>query len=127
MSQPDAISYCNNLTLAGASWHLPSIEEWLALAKGCDGVTRTPEDASFQSTCEYDGVNFNDCQSCPAEEGPGNGCYWPAGMGACRSEIPDEYWSSTVTLPLYFQPASNYIYFSGADSLFAVRCATDKP
>lgn len=128
LSQADAISYCNNLTLAGASWHLPSIEEWLALAKGCDGVSGDPEDAAFQSTCEWDGANFNECQSCPIGEGPGNGCYWPAGMGACLSEAPWYYWSSTVApLSLYFSGFDNYVYFAGTDAAFAVRCATDKP
>ena len=126
MSQPDAIAYCESLTLAGASWHLPAIDEWLALAKGCDGTTSegTPKDEDFQSTCEWDGnTDFLDCQSCPVGEGPGNGCYWPAGMGQCLSS----YWSSTYTLPLYFSPTSNYAYFTGTDTTLAFRCATDKP
>ena len=110
--------------------HGPSIEEWLALAKGCDGTTGTPEDASFQSTCEWDGVSLIDCSACESGEGPGNGCYWPAGMGACLSESPYDYWSSTDLgpgYPLYFTPLSSYVYFRGAEDLLAVRCVTDKP
>lgn len=129
-SQADAIAYCENLTLAGATWHLPTIEEWLALAKGCDGTTNqgTPMDEDFQSTCEWYDGNFINCQSCPWSEGPGsNGCYWPPEMGDCLSESPYDYWSSTVTLPLYFSPISNYAYFRGDGDLLPVRCATDKP
>lgn len=132
MSQPDAIAYCDTLTLTGANWHLPTIEEWLALAKGCDGSTSngTPKDADFQSTCEWNAeeATWYDCQSCPIDEGPGNGCYWPAGMGACDSEPDWRYWSSTATpFSLYFSGLDNYIYFTSTTTLFGVRCATDKP
>ena len=133
-SHAEAIAYCDGLTLAGANWHLPTIEEWLAVAKGCDGVTQTSEDADFQSTCEWADENFQACSPCELGEGPGsNGCYWPPGMGACRSESPYDYWSSTIITspgfpaPLYFEPASNYGYFEGTSTSFAVRCATDKP
>lgn len=131
-SQPDAIAYCESLTLAGANWHLPTIEEWLAVAKGCDGTTSqgTPRNADFQSTCKWDadGGVFLDCQACPYGDGPGeNGCYWPPEMGACLSEAPYDYWSSTVSLPLYFSPISNYAYFRGPTDLLPVRCVTDKP
>lgn len=110
---------------------MPTIEEWLAVAKGCDGTTNqgTPQGADFQSTCEWTGDTFIDCQSCPYDEGPGgNGCYWPPEMGGCLSEQPYDYWSSTVDpLNLYFTPKSNYAYFRGPTDLLPVRCATDKP
>lgn len=129
MSQPDAIDYCEDLTLAGANWHLPSIHEWFALARGCDGRTGTVEDADFQSTCEWDGEDYIDCDSCPSGDGPGNGCYWPPAMGECLLEPPWYYWTTTEGPigPLYFSPMDTYSYYAGTTTLFAVRCTTDKP
>ena len=129
LSQPDAIDYCDDLTLAGANWHLPSIHEWFALARGCDGRTGTIEDEDFRSTCEWDGEGYVDCQSCTAGEGPGNGCYWPSEMGSCLMALPWYYWTTTEMEigPLYFSPMDTYSYFAGTDTEFAVRCVTNKP
>ena len=129
MTQSEANAYCNGLTLAGADWHLPTLDEWLALAKGCDGTSGDPKDASFQSTCEWDDAgSWTDCGPCPIDEGPGNGCYWPAGMGQCLKELPWYYWSSTdYPFSMYFSGFDNYTYFATPDTDFAVRCATEKP
>jgi hypothetical protein len=87
----DAKSYCENLSLAGGGWHLPTISELRTLIRGCDrtetggscGVT----DSCLDSTCQDES-----CYPCNDGEGPNNGCYGP-------SELPGEcdfWWSSSL-------------------------------
>ncbi len=47
MIHTDAETYCENLSLAGrGDWHLPTLEQWLEIARGCDGETGTTQTAS---------------------------------------------------------------------------------
>jgi len=130
MSFAEAEAYCDGLIAAGtADWRLPTIDEWLQLAKGCDEATGEAQPVSFQSTCTFDPDNDDPlaiCESsCPVDEGPTDGCYWPTSMGSCDAV---GYWSSTVVdEPLHFSATYN-----SANSLInsareAVRCVTNSP
>lgn len=126
----EATQYCDSLVLAGRSdWRLPTIHEWLRLAKGCDEATGTAQGASFQSTCTYDPATesgtITPCMNgCPRNGGPSNGCYWPPGMSSCGTT---GYWSSTVGAGTYFFAATENWVASLSD--FAnqeVRCVLQK-
>lgn len=84
----DAAAYCESLITGGSNdWRLPTIDEWLQLAKGCDEASGESQPVSFQSTCTFDPGDDNVlaiCETyCPLGEGPTDGCYWPAVMDAC--------------------------------------------
>jgi hypothetical protein len=97
MFHAEAVQYCADLDLAGrTNWRLPTIYEWLAIGRGCDGKTGTIQAASYVSDCQLDPGDLepSDCMMCPTDEGPGpTGCYWPDGMGAC-TRFWGGYWSS---------------------------------
>lgn len=127
MPKAQAEAYCEGLAFAGRTdWRLPSIQEWMQVAKGCDDSTGTPHDVSFQSTCTLDASEdptIAPCEnSCPEGQGPSNGCYWPEGMGACSTT---GYWSSTVSAgTLYFHGTSNWIVSLSDFASQAVRCVS---
>lgn len=127
-----ATAFCEDLVLAGRNdWRLPTLEEWLQLAKGCDEATGEAKSVTFQSTCTFDsGEDPEPCSSsCPDGAGPTNGCYWPTAMGTCNTS---GYWSSTDTSPPIttdrygFIVASNWVALSGISAELAVRCVTER-
>jgi hypothetical protein len=93
MTWDDAIAYCENLSLAGGGWHLPTISELRTLIRGCDGTMISGACGVTDScTDRYDCKN-DVCDGCEDLEGPGDGgAYWPDGISG---EI-DFYWSSTT-------------------------------
>lgn len=96
MTQPQAVDYCDDLTLAGsANWHLPNATEARSIYRGCAG------------------------NSCPSEEGPGvDGCYLPTEMGACE----DGFWTSDNSM--LWWPMSASVTIGSPDGFLPVRCAT---
>jgi len=92
----EAKDYCNNLWLVDKNdWRLPTISELRTLIRGCPstepggicGVTDDCHDISCW--------NKSACMSCPANEGPSNGCYWPDEIeGYCF--YPSMYASSST-------------------------------
>jgi len=91
----DAKSYCDNLTLAGGGWHLPTISELRTLIRGCDG-TVTGGSCGVTDSCLDSSCQDESCYSCEYGFGPNNGCYGP-------SELPLEcygFWSSSPVADL---------------------------
>ena len=129
MDKAAAIAYCNSLDRAGrgpGSWRVPEINEWLALAKGCDAELGQAHTEEYQSTCWWDGTEtVTPCAgSCPDGDGPGNGCYWPSAMGQCD---PIGYWSASEGAgTYYFYATSNWVVSLSDFSAQAVRCVTAK-
>ena len=87
----DAKSYCDNLSLDGGGWHLPTISELRTLIRGCN-VNVTGGSCGVTDSCLDSDCQDESCYACNTEEGPNNGCYGP-------SELPSEcdwYWSSSA-------------------------------
>ena len=130
MSVTEADAYCEGLVFGSSDdWRLPSIDEWLQVAKGCDEGTGEAQAVSFQSTCTFDPDEDDPlkiCEDfCPVDEGPTEGCYWRAAMGACD---PTGYWSSTVFGdPLSFSATYNNVHAQVGTARYAVRCVTEAP
>jgi len=86
----DAIAYCDNLSLDGGGWHLPTISELRTLIRGCDG-TVTGGSCGVTDSCLDSSCQNESCYSCNNGYGPNKGCYGP-------SELPGDcywYWSSS--------------------------------
>lgn len=86
----EAKSYCDNMTLDGSGWHLPTISELRTLIRGCD-TTVTGGSCGVTDDCTSDEDCWSDSCVCKLYEGSNNGCYGPL-------ELPDEcsrYWSSS--------------------------------
>ncbi|MCK5805391.1 MAG: DUF1566 domain-containing protein [Lentisphaeria bacterium] len=85
-----AYDNCNTLTFDGHNdWRLPTINELRALIVGCPNM-ETGGACEVTDSCLYmDYCDGDDCGACPWEQGPSDGCYWPAEMqGECAY-----YWS----------------------------------
>jgi len=106
MDWEEAKAYCDNLSLAGGGWHLPTISELRTLIRGCD-ATETGGSCGVTDDClDYD-CQDNSCLSCEHGDGPNNGCYGP-------SELPDEcdwYWSSSPAAGLDLDIFAWHVYF----------------
>ncbi|MCB1152263.1 MAG: DUF1566 domain-containing protein [Deltaproteobacteria bacterium] len=86
VSWDDAVEYCDNLTLDGGDWHLPTITELRTLIHECDntntGGSCEVSDSCTSSEC-WDG------EDCTCDEYPS--CYDPYVYDICS----DVVWSST--------------------------------
>lgn len=99
----NAASYCEELTLYGGGWHLPTIDELRTLIRGCastepKGTCNVSEDDCLSSSCPA-----KSCDGCAELQGPGDGgMYWPSGLqgGCCW------YISSSTVKDLYVMPWS---------------------
>ncbi len=89
----EAVSYCEELDLAGGGWRLPTISELRSLIRGCEttklgGSCRVTDECTSQECYEADA-----CKRCGYLDGPAaGGAYWP-------DEIAGEivwYWSVSV-------------------------------
>ena len=91
MDWPDAMSYCENLSLGGSkNWRLPSIGELRSLIRGCS-LTQSGGACGVTGSCRSVSCSSDACSGCSEEQGPANGCFWPVGLdGACSW-----FWSSS--------------------------------
>lgn len=91
MQWEDAKTYCENLSLEGDGWHLPSISELRSLIRGCD-ATITGGACGVTDSCLDYSCSDESCSSCDYGSGPTNGiCYG-------TPELPAEcewFWSSS--------------------------------
>lgn len=86
-----AKDYCQNLTLAGGGWRLPTITELRTLIRDCAGTvtggTCNVTDGCMELACMNDS-----CIGCDVWGGPGTGgAYWPPELAGA----PGRYWSTT--------------------------------
>jgi len=87
----DAKAYCQDLSLSGGGWRLPTISELRSLIRGCD-LTITGGSCGVTDGCTYNDCWNDACNGCVYLGGPGEGgAYWPDGMSG---EI-SWYWSSS--------------------------------
>jgi len=93
MKWGDAVTYCQDLTLSGGGWHLPTISELRTLIRGC-AATQTGGSCGVTDNCMDSGCRSDSCDGCSGS-GPGaNGCFWPSQFnGFCN---PGCYWSSSA-------------------------------
>lgn len=88
-----AVDYCDSLTFDGHNdWRLPTVSELRTLIRGCPN-TEPGGSCNIADDClSYAYCNNDACSGCAWEQGPTNGCYWPAGLeGHCA-----HYWSSST-------------------------------
>ncbi len=97
----DAVNHCQDLTLGGYSWRLPTITEAMAVVTGCQAI----EVCGVTESCDQSNQCELDCYACPNSQGPGvTGCYthptmpWPYSCGyaiwtqsACVGDV-EGYW-----------------------------------
>ena len=87
----EAISYCENLSLDGGDWRLPTISELRSLIRGCD-ATELGGSCGVTDGCTDFDCYSEACDGCDYLGGPGSGgAYWPDGMSGEVSW----YWSSS--------------------------------
>lgn len=124
MDLEEAVDYCAKLDRHGFNWRLPSIDEWLAISRGCNEASGTAvDDLNYRSTCR--GMPCE--KACPAWEGPNPyGCYWPTELGDCQSTSDDSndsrYWSSSEGI--WYQAANVWVYTLSDREPLNVRCVT---
>jgi hypothetical protein len=91
LTRDAAVSYCENLAMAGGGWHLPTISELRTLIRGCEG-TITGGACGVMDSCLDSSCEDVACSSCDEGDGPNGGCYGPLELPAkC-----DGFWSSSL-------------------------------
>lgn len=88
----EAKQYCDELSVGGGGWHLPTIDELRTLIRGCPG-SETGGGCGVTDSCSFSSCwDMTACWNCTEGDGPADGCYWPTGLqGECSL-----YWSSSV-------------------------------
>jgi Protein of unknown function (DUF1566) len=76
----DAKSYCNNLSLDGGGWHLPTISELRSLIRGCD-TTETGGSCGVTDSCLNSSCQDASCYEYSSGGDQTDGCYWPSQLG----------------------------------------------
>ncbi len=93
-SWEEAIDYCDDLSLAGGGWRLPTISEYRTLIRGCE-ETMTDGSCGVTDSCLDSMSCWDDsCEGCEQGEGPGQyGAYWPDEIHS--NAYIHWYWSSS--------------------------------
>ncbi len=118
----DAKLHCQDLTLDGGGWRLPTIDELRSLIRGCPGAMAggpcgVTDDCvgTCQDLC---------CTSCVEHQGPANGCYWPSELqGSCSW-----YWSSVLAFKdirawgVQFEVGAVIFYATANNNTVHARC-----
>jgi hypothetical protein len=98
----EAIAYCQQLSLDGGGWKLPTISELRSLVRGCAGTMtgggcNVADGECVSNSCMVDAGAVASCNGCTAESGLGpNGCYWPSDVTGPCGVGESYYWSSTI-------------------------------
>ena len=123
MPWQEAMDYCEDLTLDGGGWRLPTISELRSLIRGC-AATQTGGSCGVDDGClSYSSCWSNQCSDCSYDEGPDDGCYWPVeAEGPCSL-----YWSSSsredyVSLAWRVSFSSGGVPYYSKDGSYDVRC-----
>lgn len=91
----EAVAYCNSLELGGRDdWRLPTIQEFIAASRGCNGITGEPESVDYYPDCKVFTDTLADCATCPEGSGPTDGCYSVTGWAPC-----DDLWAHITDTP----------------------------
>jgi len=84
---PDAIAYCQNLSLLGFDdWRLPDIDEARTLIRDCAG---TQKSGSCQVSESCPDCYSDNCCNC------GDGCHFPPELGEKDCASVGAYWTTT--------------------------------
>lgn len=84
----EAEAYCNSLELGGRNdWRLPTVHEFIAASRGCNGLTGAAEDIDYYPDCKVFSDSLADCASCPEGSGPTDGCYSVSGFEPCDDKF----------------------------------------
>jgi hypothetical protein len=123
MDWESAVMHCQDLSLDGTGWRLPSIGELRTLFRGCP-ATETGGACAVTDDClswDTDGCYNEACAGCELDAGPAGGCYWPEELGGSCEPF---YWSSSTaeaTVDTVYDGAGWYVIFS-----FGHVCARSK-
>jgi len=123
----EAVAYCNALDLGDRNdWQLPTIQEFIALSRGCNGFTGEPEDVDYYPDCQISGGDLIDCAVCPEDEGPTSGCYSPTGFTPCDDQWGHITDSLTGTGSDHFTFSFRDAYVGFTPFSADVRCVLDR-
>jgi hypothetical protein len=117
-----AVAYCDELTLAGGGWRLPTISELRTLIEGCDG-TMTDGACGVTDSCLENACKNASCYACENGGGPNDGCYAPAVLtGPCES-----YWSASEVadnegVAWYVSFNDGHVWAYGFGNHYYARC-----
>lgn len=118
----EAVTYCDDLDLAGGGWHLPSLTDLRTLIRGCEG-TVTGGECPAGDTCDDLSCRAATCYACAADAGPTDGCYGPAELpDACEAfwsslEVPDDVGSAW-----FVSFVDGHVYSYGLGNTYHARC-----
>jgi hypothetical protein len=124
-SRDDAVRYCSQIDIGGGGWHLPTVNEFRTLLRGCPDTIEGGSCNVGEGSClEWSCFAVHECYDCSYADGPGEGgCYWPIQM----QESCLENWTSSFVedepgfgWAVYVKKAN--IYRQNVDDEILVRC-----
>ncbi len=93
----EAVTYCEQLTLAGyTDWRLPTMNELRTLADGCPTIAPGGDCSVGEGDCTSWSCRNEACYACAPMEGPDEGCYWTAEIEDLCDSNAAKAWSATL-------------------------------